>query len=330
MASSSDQPRSELQTTTSSTSLGSVEVTVESISSGCNRPTKECNAVVCCVRVPNRLLQAWYHTKVCGDTDTSEDTSYIQLLNDRVRGKTLTFDVNCERLENNLYRRASEVAKRATRTKPNRARQQYLDKSTSFDILDGETVQASQLLEELELVNEDIEDWIERYEGSRETIERLREQISSATTPSTSSTASSFSSLNSTSSSNPASSSTNTSSFPHQLVNLGLPLSQVGERQRRRKVSALKESVQKVLLFVDSFGLTLQNVTMRDSVTGSPLSLNYGESPPPASVASSSTSLSDATLYQTLYLLERFGVSDEFYHELAMTHPALPRLVVMH
>ena len=119
MASSSDQPRSELQTTTSSTSLGSVEVTVESISSGCNRPTKECNAVVCCVRVPNRLLQAWYHTKVCGDTDTSEDTSYIQLLNDHVRGKTLTFDVNCERLESNLYRRASEVAKRATRTKPN-------------------------------------------------------------------------------------------------------------------------------------------------------------------------------------------------------------------
>ena len=28
--------------------------------------------------------------------------------------------------------------------------------------------------------------------------------------------------------------------------------------------------------------------------------------------------------------MEWFGVSDEFYHEFAMTHPALPMLVVMH
>ena len=35
---------------------------------------------------------------------------------------------------------------------------------------------------------------------------------------------------------------------------------------------------------------------------------------------------SDDSLAQTLYLLERFGVSDEFYHELAMVHPSLPRL----
>ena len=94
-------------------------------------------------------------------------------------------------------------------------------------------------------------------------------------------------------------------------------------------MSALKESVQKVLLFVDSLGLTLQKVTVRDSATRLPLTWSYGESPPPAPVVSFSLPL-DATLYQTFYLLDRFGVFDEFYHELAMTHPALPRLVVMH
>ena len=94
-------------------------------------------------------------------------------------------------------------------------------------------------------------------------------------------------------------------------------------------MSALKESVQKVLLFLDSLGLTLQKVTMRDSATGLPLTCSYGESPPPAPVVSFSLP-SDATLHQTFYLLDRFGVFDEFYHELARTHPALPRLVVMH
>ena len=35
---------------------------------------------------------------------------------------------------------------------------------------------------------------------------------------------------------------------------------------------------------------------------------------------------SDDSLAQTPYLLECFGVSDEFYHEQAKVHPSLPRL----
>ena len=112
-----------------------------------------------------------------------------------------------------VYRKAGEVARRAAKTKPNQAKLQYLAKSTSFDILFGETLQASHLQEELEIVNQDIGEWIEQYEGSMETIALLREQLASATSP-TSSTASSTSA-----SSTSATSSTTTlvtASAPHQ------------------------------------------------------------------------------------------------------------------
>ena len=47
--------------------------------------------------------------------------------------------------------------------------------------------------------------------------------------------------------------------------------------------------------------------------------------PPPPPPPTRQTIPSSEALAQTLYLLERFGVSDEFYHELAMAHPSLPR-----
>ena len=311
-----------------------VDVTVEGRSTWSKRPTDDCDDVACCICVPNSLLQSWW-------LERTHDTSYIQLVNDNVRGKIITLDSNCERLERRLYRKAGEVARRAAKTKPNQAKLQYLAKSTSFDILFGETLQASHLQEELEIVNQDIGEWIEQYEGSMETIALLREQLASATSP-TSSTASSTSasSTSATSSTTTLVTASTTSGILRELTNTGRPLNQVGERQRRRKVSELKNSVQYVLSFVDSFGLTVENIAMSNSATGTPLTLTYqpsssssGSSLPSSTNSSSSPSFSqnqlcsNDTLYQTLYLLDRFGVSNEFYHELAMAHPSLPRSV---
>lgn len=84
-----------------------------------------------------------------------------------------------------------------------------------------------------------------------------------------------------------------------------------------------------------SFGLQLQSVSVKLAVP-SPLPL------PPLSTTSSINSVctddrvidlrfqpeeevDKSSMRQTLYLLDRFGVSDEFYHELSMRFPALPR-----
>ena len=275
----------------------SLVVEVESVSSGvqwrrlydddCGRD------VVCCVRVPNRFLRQWHAEKAAGSV-----TSYIDQLNGAVHGRTVTFDVHCERLERRLGRKAGEVSNRAAKTKPFRAREAFLDKFTVFDIYDGDTIDASAVQEELDsmhMVSDNIDVWIKKCKEAEGTIKLLREQLIAG--------------------------------MGHCPVNIGRPLDQVSERQRRRKVNALKESTKTALWFVESFGLFVESVTMRSSEGDSLIvSCNSSGFPPQPPLPVSSAPDSDEALAQTLYLLERFGVSDEFYHELATVHPSLPRL----
>lgn len=269
-----------------------VEVESRSAAFTCRRSDDAC-AVVCCLRIPNHLLQEWHQ-----QFDSVPTTNYIELtlLNECVCGRTVTVDVHCERLQRHLYRRAGEIARKASKTKPYRARQSYLDKTTVFDIYRGETVNAALLMDELEdtivVESEDIAEWTRRCEGYKDTIALLREELKAACANSS-----------------------------HSPVNIGLPLNQVAERQRRRKLSLLKNSTEKALWFIESFGLDMESVTMRDSA-GSSVVLNYTDLPPPPRTTPPP---SDQAIAQTLYLLERFGVSDEFYHELTILYPSLSR-----
>lgn len=273
---------------TSSSSSSDLEVTVDTVSA-CGRRDEEWDPVVCCLRVPNRLLYAWHQTK--------RTSSYVQLLNDAVRGHVVAVDVHCERLERHLHRRAGDIWSKVARYR-GRLRQRFLNDSTVFDVHSGETVDASELMEEMEsMVTEDIAEWADKFEGARETISSLRAELQAARA------AVSASSLS--------------------PLNTGLPLAQVSERQKRRKVSSLRESTEKALWFVESFGLSMESDTMRDQLSDAPLVLTYGEQSSPA--PSYPPMPSDQALFQTLYLLERFGVSDEFYHELSIAHPSLPR-----
>ena len=52
--------------------------------------------------------------------------------------------------------------------------------------------------------------------------------------------------------------------------------------------------------------------------------INYSSPSSSAGCSGDSTSNSES-ISETLYLLEKFRVSDECYHELTMIHPQLPR-----
>ena len=120
---------------------------------------------------------------------------------------------------------------------------------------------------------------------------------------------------------------------------MGQTYSKVSARQKRRKLSQVKTAVEKALWFMGSFGLQLQSVSVKLAVP-SPLPL------PPLSTTSSINSVctddrvidlrfqpeeevDKSSMRQTLYLLDRLGVSDEFYHELSMRFPALPRSYII-
>lgn len=88
---------------------------------------------------------------------------------------------------------------------------------------------------------------------------------------------------------------------------------QVGERQRRRKVAQLKDYARIALRHMETFRLhatsimgTIETVTLQ-LCSGS---FSVGTSHP------SPEGMQEAAR-QTLYLLDRFAVSDEFYHEPA-------------
>ena len=96
---------------------------------------------------------------------------------------------------------------------------------------------------------------------------------------------------------------------------------QVGERQKRRKVSQMKAYISSTLEpCLTSYGLAPTSVTA-SSTDGCLVTIPIADSPTPSTSTSSvNRPLADTagtTTACTLYLLDRFAVSDQFYHELA-------------
>ena len=142
---------------TSSSSSSDLEVTVDTVSA-CGRRDEEWDPVVCCLRVPNRLLYAWHQTK--------RTSSYVQLLNDAVRGHVVAVNVHCERFERHLHHRAGDTKSKVAKCH-GRLHQQFLNDSTVFDVYSGEMVDASELMEKMEsIVTEDIVEWVDKLEGA--------------------------------------------------------------------------------------------------------------------------------------------------------------------
>ncbi len=109
------------------------------------------------------------------------------------------------------------------------------------------------------------------------------------------------------------------------LMNRGKGVDEVEERQRRRKIALLRESCERALWFTDTFNVDLLKVVLRTKNSCEEISLNYQDSPLGTSSSSSDATQQQLQVRQVLYLLDRFAISDEFYHELSMLTPSLPR-----
>lgn len=101
----------------------------------------------------------------------------------------------------------------------------------------------------------------------------------------------------------------------------GKSFDDVGKRQQRRKIMAIKEATKKALLFLDSFKIDAQS---RSQVSKESMTVPLSSSHTRSSINTSSRS-SENTIDEVLFLLDSYGISDEFYHELSMIHTSLPR-----
>ena len=107
------------------------------------------------------------------------------------------------------------------------------------------------------------------------------------------------------------------------FANSGRGVDQVAGRQRRRKIIQLREGCKRALWFADSFNIDVVKIVARTKTTNEEISLSISSS---TDIPTSSQSSQDSEqLHQVLYLLDRFAVSDEFYHHLSMVNSSLPR-----
>ncbi|CAC5380027.1 unnamed protein product [Mytilus coruscus] len=107
------------------------------------------------------------------------------------------------------------------------------------------------------------------------------------------------------------------------LVNKGKTIPECKSRkQSTKKISILKERVNKALWFAKSFGVDLQELKVDDSA-GSTHDLLKNTKP--AGRYDQMPETEQDKVKSLLYVLDKFGVSDDAYHELAVYNNGLPR-----
>ena len=103
-------------------------------------------------------------------------------------------------------------------------------------------------------------------------------------------------------------------------IHRGKSFDDVGERQKRRKIMAIKEALRKSLWFLNTFKLDIHSFVLSSQISQQStiqLSSHTGNS--------KNTHPSPEHIDEILFLLDSYGISDEFYHKLSMVHPSLPQ-----
>ena len=97
----------------------------------------------------------------------------------------------------------------------------------------------------------------------------------------------------------------------------GKKVEEMSKRHQRRKLSQFGSAAECALWFAQSFGLILESVSVRTSGSGEVINVPLSNSEQQQTSSSpEERKVDEYAALQTLYLLDRFGVSDEFYHEL--------------
>ncbi|XP_068703929.1 uncharacterized protein [Montipora foliosa] len=119
---------------------------------------------------------------------------------------------------------------------------------------------------------------------------------------------------------------------------------EVGLRQQQRLLKEMREKAQKAFWFSETYGLKLKSLEMEDT-TGRPVNLNFNSDTgvqevndvtytrpshkPESTSAYKTYETLDAEekekLKTILFIMDRFSISLEGYHELSQAHPSLPK-----
>ena len=124
--------------------------------------------LACRLRIPNRLFLQWH--------SEGSHSSYIQQVNGAIVDNIISLDIHRNRLERRIARRTGMLKSNAAKLRGG-ARAKQLDGYSTFDVLKGETVSASQLMSDLDNTVEDVENRMTRCREAEAAVLRLAESL---------------------------------------------------------------------------------------------------------------------------------------------------------
>ncbi|CAI7996049.1 hypothetical protein GBAR_LOCUS1807, partial [Geodia barretti] len=159
----------------------------------------------------------------------------------------------CTRIETAIRKAASRLHRRKRRCKGSRERDRLRDGETYVLVGEGETIQVRGLQEELQRKEEELRRVEDQERETRQQLEEQKRETEQERRERESVT-----------------------EVLDAAQNKGRKLEDVGERQKRRKISQLKSYTKLALKPLESYGLTLHSVT---AVTDKGCSLSLDLSP---------------------------------------------------
>ena len=234
--------------------------------------------------IPNRLLFDLYK-RGCGSP-----RDYISLLNGKVTDHSVAIQSSCDRIADNLARRAGKLRTQVVST-TGRAREKLLGKHCLIPVCRGDTVASLPLLDEIENLHIELADMLQVMEDRKDEIVALKDRMAHILQDRA------------------------------KMMNSGKVYEEVSKRQQRRKLSHFRDTAEATLWFAETFGLIPDQLTTHTAHSGEQIVVDFTTNHSPSRNSSPDTASTahhpdEFCAMQTLYLLDRFGVSDEFYHEL--------------
>ena len=100
--------------------------------------------------------------------------------------------------------------------------------------------------------------------------------------------------------------------------------SEYSNQYKQKKLKCLAADVNEALKFADNDNLVYKHVEMSNVETGEVITFENQDGKPKIKLKESSTETEDVLIKKNLYIKEKYSISNEAYHELAMTNPELP------
>ena len=246
--------------------------------------------------------------------NSCENVNYVDLFNLTVPDKWFALKPDNQRIEELLRKECSAVSVVCRKTK-GRKRKMLDDKVYRLSILRGDIETTDSLKTEVGIINEEFEEFKEKYndlEKEKNTlyeemifeVNKLKQEVCD------------LKYVNKELMDN-----IDTLEKKDSLQCQGNKFQDVGKKQQTRKLRHLRSKAECALWFCESFGLKLSNIKLKDD-TGASYSLDYHSS----SAGVSGLSQDDQSIIEkVLFLLDKFCVGDEVYHELSVLSEDLPR-----